>query len=219
MTRKYVFADECGNFDFSVKLGASRYFILVTIALDDCSIGHDLLALRRDLAWQGMGLDHEFHATTDPQKVRDEIFKLIARHEFLIDATILEKRKAQPAVRATEERFYQTAWYQHMKYVAHRIAEASDELFIVGASLGTKKKRGLFHGAIEDVMRQVSPTTNYKVACWNADSDPCLQIADYCAWAIQRKWETGDTRSFDLVKAKVRTELELFAVGTTYYYY
>jgi hypothetical protein len=26
-------------------------------------------------------------------------------------------------------------------------------------------------------------------------SDPCLQVADYCTWAIQRKWERGDERS------------------------
>jgi len=218
MSRKHVFADECGNFDFSSSSGASKYFILVTLTLEDCSLGDGLLALRRDLAWRGIGLDREFHATTDAQRVRDEVFQIIGPAAARIDATILEKAKAHPSIRPTEERFYQTAWFQHMKYLAPRIASPGDELFVVGASLGTKKKRGLFHGAIEDVMKQVSTTTRYKVASWKADSDPCLQVADYCAWAIQRKWETGDRRSYDLITHNIRTEFDLFAFGKTRYY-
>jgi hypothetical protein len=48
----YVFADEAGNFDFSSNPGASRYFILTTVTLSgDCSLGDDLMRLRRELAW------------------------------------------------------------------------------------------------------------------------------------------------------------------------
>ena len=39
MPRISVFADESGNFDFSAKKGASRYFILTTIACPDFSVG------------------------------------------------------------------------------------------------------------------------------------------------------------------------------------
>jgi hypothetical protein len=31
MARLSMFADECGNFDFSGAVGASRFFILVTV--------------------------------------------------------------------------------------------------------------------------------------------------------------------------------------------
>jgi len=74
MSRRYIFADECGNFDFSVKSGASAFFIIVTPCIGDCSVGDALLNLRRELAWEGIGLDREFHATTDQQVVRDRVF-------------------------------------------------------------------------------------------------------------------------------------------------
>jgi len=218
MSRKYVFADECGNFDFSSKPGASRYFILVTMTVDSCSVGQELLALRRELAFRGVGLDREFHATTDEQAVRDAVFEVIAPEPLRIDAVILEKCKTYAYVRSSEDRFYKTAWYQHMKYVAPRVISADDELLVVSASIGTKKKKSLFHAAVTDVLRQVSPTATVQVASWSAVSDPCLQIADYCAWAIQRKWEMGDRRSYNLIKAKVGTEFNLFALGTTKYY-
>jgi hypothetical protein len=48
--------------------------------------------------------------------------------------------------------------------------------------------------------------------------DPMLWVADYCAWAIQRKWETGDTRSHKLIEEKISTEFDLWSVGQTHYY-
>lgn len=218
MSRKYVFADECGNFDFSRRQGASKYFILATITCGSCDVGHDLLGLRRELALKGMGLDSEFHAAEDKQAIRDEVFKAITPHSFRIDATILEKSKAQAHLRTTEERFYQYAWFYHMKHIAPQVIAKGDELLVVGASLGSKKKKNVFHSAISDVMKQVSPTTAFQVASWQASSEPCLQVVDYCAWAIQRKWEQGDSRSHLLVSPKIGTEFDLFHFGTTHHY-
>ena len=58
----------------------------------------------------------------------------------------------------------------------------------------------------------------WEVAFWPSNSDPCLQIADYCTWAIQRKWEKNDSRSYDLIKDKIVSEYDIFRFGSTYYY-
>ena len=211
---RYVFADEAGNFDFSLKQGASRYFILATVTMDDCKVGDDLLHLRRELAWQGLNLDRSLHATTETQAIRDEVFALLGAATFRVDATILEKRKTQPHIRA-EERFYQMAWWLHFKHVAPQVASSHDRLLVTAASLGTKARRAAFHGAVRRVVDQVSPTLTYQVASWPHESDPCLQVADYCTWAIQRKWEQGDDRSQVLIASKISSE---FDVGAQYYY-
>jgi hypothetical protein len=218
MARRYVFADECGNFDFSRKPGASKYFILTTVCIPDCSAGDALLCLRRELAWEGIGLDSDFHATDNRQAVRDRVFALLTKHDLRVDTTILEKVKAHPSVRTTHERFYQLAWYLHMKHVAPRIIRMPDTLLVVTASLGTKKRLARFHAAVQDVIQQVSPASTRRVASWSAVSDPCLQIADYCAWAIQRKWESGDERSYRLIADKIATEFAPFRVGPRRYY-
>lgn len=218
MPRISLFADESGNFDFSRKNGASRYFILTTVACPDLRVGDELLALRRDLAWRGLGLDTEFHATADALPVRAEVFALLRRHRFRVDATILEKAKAQPQTRLSEETFYRYAWYFHLKHVAPRICRGNDELFVVGASLGTKKKRGLMHAAVKEVVQQVTPTVHYRTASWAAQSEPCLQVADYCCWAMARKWERGDCSAYDLVKDKIGSEFDVWRRGTHLYY-
>lgn len=60
MADRFVFADEAGNFDFSRNKGASRYFILTTVTMDDCRTGDALADLRRSLTWQGINLPRPF---------------------------------------------------------------------------------------------------------------------------------------------------------------
>ena len=217
MARVHIFADESGNFDFSRKQGASRYFILATVVCD-YTVGNALLDLRRELAWDGHGHTSEFHATDDSLPVREQVFDLLCRLEFRVDATILEKSKAQPQTRVSEETFYQYAWYYHMRRLAPLVSRAGDELFVVGASLGTKKKRKLMHHAVANVVAQVAPHATYRTASWAADSEPCLQVADYCCWAVSRKWERGITTEYDLIAARVHSEFDLWARGTKHYY-
>jgi hypothetical protein len=45
-----------------------------------------------------------------------------------------------------------------------------------------------------------------------------LWAVDYCAWAIQRKWEMDDYRSYKLVADKIATEFDLWRVGTVQQY-
>jgi hypothetical protein len=215
--RLYIYADESGNFDFSP--GGSRYFTLTTVTVSTFTVGLALQELRHDLAWEGVGLENDaFHATTDKQFVRDRVFEAVSSHDFRVDATILEKAKAAPHIRPTDERFYQMAWYQHMKFLGPAILTNSHQVLVVGASLGVKKKRGLFYNAIKNVMDQVSSTPDVRVACWAASAHPCLQLADYCAWAIQRKWEGGDPRSHILIANKIRSEFDVFRHGPKLYY-
>lgn len=219
MARISVFADEAGDFNFSIASGASKYFILTTVTMETLDVGDNLLALRRQLAWEGADLRPEgFHATYDKQAVRDRVFEVLTGGAFRVDATILEKRKAQPHLARDEIAFYQLAWYLHFQYVAPRIARAGDELFVAAASLGTAKRKASFFGAVQNVVLQTSPTTAYQAVYWPAATDPCLWAADYCSWAIQRKWERADERSYAFIRSKVLSEFQPFQRSKVFYY-
>lgn len=60
--------------------------------------------------------------------------------------------------------------------------------------------------------------SKWKVDFRPSACDPCLQAVDYCAWAIQRKWEKSDTRSYDLIKDRIKYEYNLWGNGTKHYY-
>ena len=71
--RTYLYADESGNLDFSMNDGASRYFILTTVALNSHAIVADLLDLRRELAWEGVELPQGFHAVNNKRSPRASV--------------------------------------------------------------------------------------------------------------------------------------------------
>lgn len=217
MTTWHAFADEAGNFDFSRKDNASRYFVLCTVTIDTCAVGNALLALRRELAWEGHNRDTVFHATEDPQAVRDAVFGLLGEQSFRVDATIFEKDKAQPHLQG-EQSLYKMAWYQHFKYIAPRIAKRGDRFFVAASSLGTKSQRSVFHEAVIAVVQQVTQSRRHCVVAWPTSSDPCLQVADYCTWAVQRKWERQDLRSHALIAPMIQSEYDIWQQGQTRYY-
>lgn len=218
MSRVYIFGDESGNFDFRAAPSASRYFMVSTVTVHDCALGSDLLELKRRLHWEGYPVNDYFHATEDKQAVRDEVFGLIGRHDFRVDATLLEKCKTVRHLARDDMRFYKQAWYLHLKHLVPKVLAADDEVFLVAASIATKSKRASAHDALKDVMDQVAHHGKYSVAFWPAATDPCLQVADYCCWAIQRKWESGDDRSHVLIANKIKSEFDAFGASSTRYY-
>lgn len=219
MPPRFIFADEAGNFDFSRGRGASRYFILTTITADDCAVGDALLRLRRALMWTEHEIGDGFHASEDRQAVRDIVYAELQRHAFHVDSTILEKSKAEPALTRSDAEFYRMAWHLHLERIAPEIRAAGDDLQIVGASFGTSRKRAQIRAAMFEVATQVMPhTARARVASWSAASDPCLQAADYCCWAIQRKWERGDERSHALIASRVRSEVDVWSDAMLHHY-
>jgi len=69
-------------------------------------------------------------------------------------------------------------------------------------------------------MKQTLRVKRWKTDFMPCAADPCLQVADYCAWAVQRKWESGgqDIRSYDLIKDRITYEYDLWGKGNTHYY-
>lgn len=218
MPRRFIFADEAGDFVFKNDGRASRYFIVCTVALDSCDLGTRLLDLRRELVWEGLPVSDFFHATEDKQTVRDRVYATLKDGDFRVHATVMEKAKAQPQVRASNERFYQYGWFYHLKWVASKLVQNDSELLFTTASIGTKKGQAIFTNSVNDAVQQTVKRSQWRTFFCQSMADPCLQIADYCTWAIQRKWERGDLRAYDLIRDRIDHEGDMWAKGTTRYY-
>jgi len=204
----FLFADEAGNFDFSSK--GSRYFIVAGVTMADWSVGAKLLDLRHELCFQTEDLREEgFHATEDRQHIRDKVFALIRELDLRIDAVVLDKHKAYKRLTENEAYFYQLAWHFLLRNVARQLSK-EDNLLIVAGSLGTKHRRMLFKQALDSASEQHILNTSWRVSFWKAFSHPCLQVADYCAWAIQRWKEKNDKRSLILIEHKINKIWEPF---------
>lgn len=114
--------------------------------------------------------------------------------------------------------FYKYAWYYHFKTVGPKILAGHTEASITAAALGTKKGQASYTAAVNDVLQQTVRRQQWRTFFPRAVAEPCLQIADYCAWAVQRKWERGEHIWYDIIKSKIATEFDLWRFGQNYYY-
>src|SRR5262245_15676974 len=174
MAYRFLFADEAGCFTFKSAPGASRYFLLCTLITDDCSFAHELLDIRRRLCASSEAECTKLHATEDLQSTRDEVFAVLNKHQFRIDATLLEKSKAQPQTRTSEAVFYQYAWYYHFRHIGRAALGGADKLLITAAALGHKKTKAAFKNAVNNTVQQILPRECWAVVFMDSAMEPLL---------------------------------------------
>lgn len=215
----YVFLDEAGNFDFSST--GTKYFILTAITMVRPFPQYsELTDLKYSLLESGQNLEY-FHASEDSQPVRDAVFNIINKYlSYLrVDSMIVEKRKVGPALRS-EEKFFPRMLGYLLRYVlnGHNLNDYS-EVIVISDQIPVKKKQRAIEKAVKISLAEMLPEqTRYRVCHHDSKSNFNLQIADYCNWAIYRKWDRADLRSYNIVKKSVVSEFEIFKDGKTVYY-
>ncbi len=215
----YIFIDEGGNLDFSS--GGTSHFTLSCVTRErpfgDYS---EFISLKYDLVEQGNNIEY-FHASEDNQKVRDKVFGIISRNlqGMRIDSVIVEKRKTHPTVRQIDE-FYPRMLGYLLRYVLTQTAVSEySEVIVFTDRIPVKGKRNAVEKAVKMTLSRMLPkTAKYRLLHHDSKSNFQLQIADYCNWAIYRKWDRKDTRSYDLIRSAVRSEFDIFRTGIIYYY-
>ena len=218
MAEAFIFADEAGDFKFLKGANISKYFILCTMRMEKCDLGDELLELKRSLVRKDMPVGDKFHASSDQQGVRDEVFNVISKFPFRVDATILEKSKAQPQTRVDEALFYKYAWHYHAKFIVPHPVNRNHDILACAAALETNKGKAAFKLAFNNAIQQHDRNKKWTTEFRPSAADPCLQAVDYCAWAIQRRWEMGDPRSHNIIADKIQTEFDLWRMGNRHYY-
>ena len=215
----YIFLDEAGNLDFSPT--GTRYFLLGALTKERPFHAYrELTELKYDLVELGTELEY-FHASENAQPVRSRVFDIIRRNldGTRLDALIVEKRKTGPALQA-EEKFYPRMLGYLLRYILERHnLKAFKEVLVFTDAIPIQKKRVAIEKTIKQTLSEMLPTSaRYRVLHHTSKSNMDLQITDYCTWAIYRKWQSGDERSYEHIAPAVESEFDIFRLGTTHYY-
>jgi hypothetical protein len=200
-----IWGDESGDLDFTTLLG-SRYFITACLVTSDHYLAHDLLKFRQRLAIAGNDMPQGLHANAYPA-IRNDVFRFLAGRQIAAYVSTYEKVAADTHLKRDPNSFYTMAWYTHLRAVLQRAADAAELRPFIGiASHGTEPQRGGRIKAIRRAVNKVLPAATSTFAFWPAASHPCLQAADYYAWAIQRRTEGGDDSAFRLLEHQFRID-------------
>ena len=219
MPTLHVHLDESGNFTF--KTTGSRYYVFTAAwTYEPAALAGDLTALRFGLLKQGHDLNR-FHASADKQVNRDAVVHALARHGgWHFAAVVIEKAKVYPDLRAPH-RFYPQFASSVLKYVFRRhVAPGTGTALVFTDTLPVHERREAVEKAIKSACRQVLPkATRFEAYHHPSASNPWLQVADYCSWAIFRKWEHGDPRTYDLLGHRLaEPELDALKHGKALHY-
>lgn len=224
MKTLYVFVDESGNFDFSSS--GTKYFILTIMSTTNpLDIASPLLKLRYDLlpnyaGGSSMEERGHFHASEDTQAVRDRVFTILVKKkdEVRVDSVIAQKNKTNPMLQQQPVELYMRMGEAALKYAFNRaVWEGYDHVVLVFSSLFDRKKRGILKQAFKSLIKRYAQVP-FALYFHDSKFDFCNQAVDYFGWAIYRKWESGDSRSYDLVRPVIQSEFPIFEKGTTEYY-
>lgn len=223
----YVFIDESGNFDFSPK-GPRHYSITAVIThapwefVDQVSrLYFEILAEETILGLEENYLEeklcHRFHASEDKQVVRDAFFSLIQQMGgFKAHSIVARKYRANPTIQEPK-RFYPMITGKLLDYIFKSYAYSKLVIFL--DSTPVTKDQKAFKGAIKSEIKSKGPKRPFKIYYPNSSSCAFLQVSDYINWAIFRKWENRDPRSYELIKNFLgKPELDIFEFGDIDYY-
>lgn len=220
MTRcAYLFLDEAGNLDFSP--AGTRHFVLTSVSMRRPFPAFEVLdAYKHDCLEFGLNTEY-FHCSDDNNHVRGRMFDLIAEHldGMCIDSLVVEKPKTGPALRE-DKRFYPEMLGHLLRFVLPReLATGAEEVIVITDTIPVQKKRQAVEKAIQQSLAKMLPEgMKYRILHHQSRSHYGLQVADYCCWAVLRKWQRGETRFYDRIKPSVRSEFDIFRTGTRQYY-
>jgi hypothetical protein len=155
-----------------------------------------------------------FHAKDDCPEVRHEVYKLLAGVSIKVYAIVRRKKNVIQWVRSQNS--FDPAW----RYSADKIYDScvkrlfKDRLHIANDNFITFARRGkaIRNTALLEALNKAKenfekksgkeiPTTLHVISNYPSN-EACLQVADYCLWALQRLYERHEDRYFDYLRSK-----------------
>lgn len=223
MATLHIHLDESGDWNFTPK-SPSRYLILTMAwTYDPLPLATDLTSLRFSIIKAGDVIE-SFHASEDKQAVRDLVVAaMVRRKTWSFASVVLEKRKINPVL-YDAHRFYPTFAGALLRFVlkgsalqpgTHKVLVFADTLPMIKS-----KREGVLKAMKQTCASCLPKSVEHHVLSYRRESNKWLQVADYCCWAVARKWERSDTRTYiQLLSRLDRSELVITdrGDGRTYY--
>jgi Protein of unknown function (DUF3800) len=214
----HISLDESGDFNFSPS-GSRFYSFAVAWTIEPLLLAQAITSLRFSLIKAGCDLQ-SFHAAEDRQHHRNLFIQTaISFDNWRFASLIVEKAKVNPSIRAPE-RFYPQFLASMLRFVFRgSIGKGGTSLIAFTDTLPIKRNRESVVKSIKQSCRAELGHIPFDIFHHRRESNAWIQVADYCTWSVFRKWETGDTRSYDQLAVRLQTtELDCLRYGTTRYY-
>jgi len=222
----FIFVDESGNFDFTSS--GTKYFILTAVSTVLPHNRGKLEEIKYEFLKNGIEIEY-FHATEDKQIVRNNVFEFIETlQDIEIDSIVIQKNKANPVLyeemigsktKHKGDILYEKVLRTLLTYIFRRHAENNKikRAIVILSSIFTKDRRNLIIKTTKKYFKQNIQIPSY-IYFHDCKSDKNSQIADYCCWAVHKKWTYRELRPYKTIQDKIKSEFDMFERGNNLYY-
>ncbi|OGY30951.1 MAG: hypothetical protein A3C02_01130 [Candidatus Andersenbacteria bacterium RIFCSPHIGHO2_02_FULL_45_11] len=148
-----------------------------------------------------------FHAKNDSPEVRERVFKKIVSLDFKAEFIVARKIESIFTKRHNrrENVFYDDLLAKLFENKLHTSAENKIYYAVRGNRIRQEPISSAIQTAILTFEKKWDTKINstIEVQAQTMTGEPCLQLADYMNWAMQRTFLKGDMRYFNFVKDKI----------------
>lgn len=226
----FVFIDEGGDFNFT-PTGSRVYTITAVITHNPCILSEEMSMLKHNILsgeihselgqeYLEKKLCHRFHACEDKQIVRDSFFEIISKMDNSIvkaHSIVIKKNLANPSLR-NPIKFYSMVVSSLLDYIFKKYEYTKLCIFV--DNIPISRQKDVFLKTIKTEIKNKQPQKEFMIYFPTSSSNDFLQVGDYINWAIFRKWEIADIRSYQLIeKFLSNKELDMFSRGNGLEYY
>ena len=197
----HIHADESGDLRFD--RAGSRYFTFAAAwTYDPAPLAASLQELRFSLLRDGNNLER-FHAANDRPWCRNAVFReLTARQDWNFAALVVDKGRLFSDFR-DPLRFYPRFMPAVLTFILKgRLRPRTDRILIYTDRLPVERKKKAVEKAIhQSCVSCVKDGIRFHMYHHDSASNAWLQVADYCCWAVHRKYEHHDSTYYDQLRS------------------
>lgn len=220
MSTLHLHLDESGDLNFSPR--GSRYYLFAAVwTYNPLPLAIQLQLLRFRLLKQGSNIE-KFHASSDHRRIRQLVIsKMLSSSDWKFAAVVVQKNRVPPKDREHLGSFYSRFATMPLSLVLRGpIREHAHNVLVYTDRFPEQCNRELTEKAIKIACRAELPSGfPFHVYHHASASNLWLQIADYCAYAIARKWEKGDLSLYTLLQRHLaKGEADVLRAEPTEYY-
>ena len=166
-----------------------------------------------DTGIQGVYRNKRFHAANDPQVVRNRVFEIICENleSLAVHVLVLEKSRVHEHLR-TDSWLYEKLYYFTTKSILTRSTWATGAQGVrqlIDHTEDNRLRKDSVRG-IRKAEAEVEAKSRSEIYHTTSFAHPFLQLADYFCWAVYRKYENDDDRSYRLIEKAIENEWRLF---------
>ena len=154
-----------------------------------------------------------FHAKDDCPEVRYEVFKQVKDLPFTCNIVVARKTKhVYDKFNGNTQELYDSLITNLFKNILH--FSKNNHIYI--ATRGNKKRQEPLEQAIQSAIKYSEEKMNTKICAkqiilpQSPSGEPCLQVVDYCNWAIYRAFINSEMRYYNYIKEKFGLIVDLY---------